>query len=297
MKSTQEPLHSFVARPYAPRPRSGADAQTYPKLTVITPSFNQAQYLEKTILSVLNQQYPNLEYFIMDGGSTDGSLAIIKKYEPYLAGWVSEKDRGQTDAINKGIRRATGDYVAFQNSDDVFAPLAFDRVAKAWQKHPTTDVFFGDMYITDEQDVILEEMRAPNFCVECHIYEGMQVFNQSLFIKRSHIGLLDESLRFVIDYEIVARLGVQAGIQFRHVAGFWGGFRVQPNAKSSTIASTVGRQEHQSIMEKYRPMLTSALGASFWQRYCRLRKLLTFVLQGEFKYVQHRLQLSRSRQK
>lgn len=234
----------------------------------------------------------------MDGGSTDGSLEIIKKYEPYLAGWVSEKDAGQTDAINKGLRRATGDYVAFQNSDDVFAPGAFQRVAEAWRKHPTTDVFFGDMYITDHDDVIVEEMRAPGFCVECHIYEGMQVFNQSLFIKRSRleqVGLLDESLRFVIDYEIVARLGVQAGVQFRHVAGFWGGFRVQPEAKSSTIAATVGLQEHQRVKEKYQPRLTSALGAAFWQRYCRLRKLLLFVLKGEFGYVRHRLLLGRSR--
>ena len=300
MTSTPNSLRSFVTQPYSPQPRLGATPNTYPKLTIITPSFNQEQYLEKTILSVLNQHYPNLEYFIIDGGSTDGSVAIIKKYEPYLAGWVSEKDRGQTDAINKGIRRATGDYIAFQNSDDVFAPDAFNRVADACRRFPATDVFFGDMYITDEHDVILEEMRAPEFCVECHIYEGMQVFNQSLFMKRSRleqVGLLDESLRFVIDYEIVARLGIQPGIQFRHVAGFWGGFRVQPDAKSSTIASTVGLQEHELIKEKYRPMLMAALGASFWQRYCRLRKLLIFALQGEFTYVWHRLQLMRTRSK
>ena len=288
-------LHSFVTHPY--QPSIDNDGRTYPKLTVVTPSFNQAEYLERTILSVLNQQYPNLEYLIIDGGSTDGSLDIIKKYEPYLAGWVSEKDRGQTDAINKGFRRATGDYVAFQNSDDVFAPNAFARVAEAWRKTPDTDVFFGDMYITDEQDGILEELRAPAFCVECQIYEGMQVFNQSLFIRRERLdqfGLLDESLRFVIDYEIVARLGVQDGVRFRHVDGFWGGFRVQPNAKSSTI-STVGVEEHRRVKEKYRPHLRSSLGASFWHRYCRLRKLLTFVGQGEFGYVRHRLQLRRKR--
>ena len=292
-----ESLHSFVSTPYSPKPVDKADKKTYPKLTVVTPSYNQVQYLERTILSVLNQQYPNLEYFIIDGGSTDGSVDIIKKYEPYLAGWVSEKDRGQTDAINKGFRRATGDYVAFQNSDDVFAPDAFARVAEAWRKAPATDVFFGDMYKTDEADVILEELRAPDFCVECQIYEGMQVFNQSLFIRRERleqVGLLDESLRFVIDYEIVARMGVQPGIQFRHVAGFWGGFREQPDAKSSTITS-VGLTEHQLIKEKYRPMLASSFGPSFWQRYCRLRKLLTFVLKGEFGYVRHRLQLNRSR--
>ncbi|WP_338875730.1 glycosyltransferase family 2 protein [Spirosoma sp. SC4-14] len=297
MNQPGQSLHPFVTKAY--QPRTVATEKSYPKLTVVTPSYNQVHYLERTILSVLNQNYPNLEYFIIDGGSADGSVDLIKKYEPYLAGWVSEKDRGQTDAINKGFRMATGDYVAFQNSDDTFAPDAFSRVADAWRLAPDTDVFFGDMYITDEQDVILEELRAPEFCVECQIYEGMQVFNQSLFIRRERLnefGFLDENLRFVIDYEIVARLGVQPGMRFRHVDGFWGGFRVQPNAKSSTI-STVGLSEHQVIKEKYRPQLQSSLGEAFWQRYCRLRKLLTFVLQGEFGYVRHRLQLRQAAKK
>ncbi|GAB4025138.1 glycosyltransferase family 2 protein [Spirosoma gilvum] len=298
MNSNQRSLQSFVTQPYSPSVSAKSDSVQYPKLTVVTPSFNQARYLERTILSVLNQNYPNLEYFIIDGGSTDGSVDIIKKYEPYLAGWVSEKDRGQTDAINKGFRRATGDYVAFQNSDDVFAPNAFSRVAEAWRRIPQADVFFGDMYITDEDDVILEEMRAPDFCIECQIYEGMQVFNQSLFMRRTRLeqfGLLDESLRFVIDYEIVARLGVQPDVTFHHVDGFWGGFRVQPDAKSSTIASSVGLQEHELVKTKYQPMLTSSLGASFWQRYCRIRKLLAFVGKGQFTYVIHRLRLRRAR--
>jgi len=297
MNQPGQSLHSFVTKAY--QPGTQTNSKPYPKLTVVTPSYNQVEYLERTILSVLNQNYPNLEYFIIDGGSTDGSVDLIKKYESYLAGWVSEKDRGQTDAINKGFRMATGDYVAFQNSDDTFAPNAFSRVADAWRQTPDTDVFFGDMYITDEQDVILEELRAPAFCVECQIYEGMQVFNQSLFIKRERLtqfGLLDESLRFVIDYEIVARLGVQPGMRFQHVDGFWGGFRVQPNAKSSTI-STVGLTEHQLVKEKYRPRLRSSMGEVFWQRYCRLRKLLTFVLQGELGYVRHRLQLRQAPKK
>ncbi|GAB3971111.1 glycosyltransferase family 2 protein [Spirosoma terrae] len=293
MTKIGQSLHSFVTKPS--QPLAEKNDQSYPKLTVVTPSYNQAEYLERTILSVLNQNYPNLEYFIIDGGSTDGSVDIIKKYEPYLAGWLSEKDRGQTDAINKGFRLATGDYVAFQNSDDTFAPDALAQVAKAWRRAPETDVFFGDMYITDDEDVILEELRAPEFCVECQIYEGMQVFNQSLFIKRERLtqfGLLDESLRFVIDYEIIARLGVQSGMRFLHVDGFWGAFRVQPNAKSSTI-QTVGVAEHQRIKEKYLPQLQSSLGSGFWQRYCRVRKLLTFVFKGDFDYVRHRLELRR----
>ncbi|GAB3568182.1 glycosyltransferase family 2 protein [Spirosoma luteolum] len=296
MPASPDRLRPFVTQPVSAAPRS--DNRAYPKLTVVTPSFNQAEYLERTILSVLNQGYPNLEYLIIDGGSTDGSLDIIRKYEPWLAGWVSEKDRGQTDAINKGFRMATGDYVAFQNSDDIFAPNALALVAEAWRQAPETGVFFGDMYIIDEQDVILEEMRAPAFCAECQIYEGMQVFNQSLFIRRTLLdtyGLLDESLRFVIDYEIIARLGVQPDVTFRHIDGFWGGFRVQPAAKSSTIAATVGVQEHSRIRDKYQPQLRSSLGSWFWNRYCRLRKLTAFALQGEWGYIRHRLSLRQAR--
>ncbi len=178
----------------------------------------------------------------------------------------------------------------------MFAPNAFARVADAWRQAPNTDVFFGDMYITDEADVIIEELRAPAFCAECQIYEGMQVFNQSLFIRRdclNRVGLLDERLRFVIDYELVTRLGVEPGVRFQHVDGFWGGFRKQPDAKTSTLATTVGLTEHQQVKERYRPRLRSAWGAGFWLRYCRLRKLATFVLKGEFGYVRHRWQLRR----
>lgn len=286
-------LRTFVTTPCQPPRTPSSASATYPKLTVVTPSYNQVGYLERTILSVLNQNYPNLEYFIIDGGSTDGSVELIRKYEPYLAGWVSERDRGQTDAINKGFRMATGDLVAFQNSDDVFAPDAFERVAQAWRQHSDAGVFYGDMYMIDEADVITEEFRLPPFCVECHIHEGMQVYNQSLFVKRDllqEFGHLDESLRFVIDYELVARLGVQQGVRFQHVDGFWGAFRVQPDAKSSTIA-TVGMAEHEKIEQKFAPMLTSRLGKGFWIRYCRIRKLLYFVLRGQWGYVRHRLSL------
>lgn len=288
----EQSLRDFVTRPYEPIQPSVATGH-YPKLTVVTPSYNQAEYLERTILSVLNQNYPNLEYFIMDGGSTDGSVDLIKKYEPYLAGWVSERDRGQTDAINKGFWRATGDLVAYQNSDDVFAPGAFEQVAKAWREKPQTGVFYGDMYMIDEVDVITETFRMPPFSIECHLYEGMQIYNQSLFVRRELIqtdGYLDESLRFAIDYEWVARLGVVPGLIFRHVDGFWGAFRVQPDAKSSTIA-TVGMAEHEQIRRKFVPQLQSSLGEAFWIRYCRVRKLIYFVLRGQWGYLRHRLSL------
>lgn len=291
------PLHDFVtATPQPISPARLSVAGTLPKLTVVTPSYNQADYLERTILSVINQQYPNLEFFVIDGGSTDGTKAILEKYADYLTGWVMEKDTGQTSAINKGFRQATGDYVAYQNSDDVFAPDALWRVAKAWQQAPQTDVFFGNMYIIDEQDVILEELRVPSFSAGCQVYEGMQVFNQSLFIRRSLLaeaGWLDESLRFVMDYEIVTRLGVRPGVRFKHVPGFWGSFRVQPDAKSSQIAATVGLTEHKQISEKYQPQLADRVSGTNWRRYSRLRKLVWFLARGQFGYIYHRLTLRR----
>ena len=291
------PLHDFVtATPQPISPARLSVAGTLPKLTVVTPSYNQADYLERTILSVINQQYPNLEFFVIDGGSTDGTKAILEKYADYLTGWVMEKDTGQTSAINKGFRQATGDYVAYQNSDDVFAPDALWRVAKAWQQAPQTDVFFGNMYIIDEQDVILEELRVPSFSAGCQVHEGMQVFNQSLFIRRSLLaetGWLDESLRFVMDYEIVTRLGVRPGVRFKHVPGFWGSFRVQPDAKSSQIAATVGLTEHKQISEKYQPQLADRVSGTNWRRYSRLRKLVWFLARGQFGYIYHRLTLRR----
>jgi len=290
-------LRKFVTQPYHRVPQNDSDRAAYPKLTVVTPSFNQVEYLERTILSVLNQQYPNLEYFIIDGGSTDGSVELIKQYEPYLSGWVSEKDRGQADAINKGFQRATGDYVAFQNSDDVYAPGSFTQVARAWRETPNVDVFFGNLCIIDEQDVILEEMRTLPFCAECQVHEGMQVFGQSLFIRRALLqqtGFLDESLQFVIDYELVTRLGIQPGVRFRQLPQFWGGFRVQPDAKTSTIGH-VGLAEHEQIKHKYSPLLSSRVNGRIWRLYCRFRKLTGFVIQSEWGYIRHRYQLSRAR--
>lgn len=131
-------------------PDTMPDGSPWPRISIVTPSFNQGQFIEETIRSVLLQGYPNLEYIIIDGGSTDNSVDIIKKYEPWLAYWVSEKDRGQSHAINKGFERCEGDFITFQNSDDYYLKSVFGDVAIRWRQFQQVGAIIGSFYYSDK---------------------------------------------------------------------------------------------------------------------------------------------------
>lgn len=250
----------------------------FPRITIVTPSFNQAAYLERTILSVLDQGYPNLEYIIVDGGSTDGSVDIIRRYADRLAWWVSEPDRGQTDALNKGLRRATGEWVAWQNSDDIYYPGAFHDLAAAAAKHPQAGLIIGDMLLIDGHDHRLRDIRYVKPSYKALLAEGMLLANQAAFWRRSlqaRIGLLDESYHCSFDYEWFLRLAQHAeGI---HVDRFWGALRLHGETKTSLQA--------QRFLEENQQILAGREMPSWQKKLYKLRRLALMLGHGQGTYV------------
>jgi len=174
------------------------NAASWPRVSVVTPSFNQARFIEETIRSVLLQGYPNLEYIIIDGGSTDGSVEIIKKYEQWLAFWVSEKDNGQSDAINKGWRRSTGAFIAWLNSDDCYLPGAISREISAMRLHADAGMIYGDCEIIDDDSVVtgvITRQRSASI-LQAKVYQPASIYRRACLDKA---GWLDPSLHYVMD--------------------------------------------------------------------------------------------------
>ncbi|MFQ5576764.1 MAG: glycosyltransferase family 2 protein [Anaerolineae bacterium] len=193
-----------------------------PLVSIITPSYNQVEFLEATILSVLNQDYPHIEYLVIDGGSTDGSADIIRRYEDRLAFWVSEPDRGQSHAINKGLRRATGDILSWLNSDDTLTAGAVRRAVTHLTGPNGVDVVYGRANRIDSRGNHVRSPgdSSPEFGLHTVIAECV-VTQPGAFWRRKimeRVGLLNEELHYVMDYEFWARMAL-AGATFRRLDG------------------------------------------------------------------------------
>ena len=251
---------------------------SWPRISIVTPSFNQAAFLERTILSVLEQGYSNLEYIIIDGGSTDGSADIIKKYQERLAYWVSEPDRGQAHAINKGLRMATGEWVAWQNSDDIFYPGVFESLARETVKAPRADLIIGNMNLIDKEDRVLRDIKYVRPTYRSLLAEGMVLTNQAAFWRRQvhdEIGYLDEALDCGFDYEWFLRL--LAGKDAAHVNATWGGLRLHEDTKTSN--------QREVFDVEYREILRGREVSSFAKRLFQIRRLFLMFNQGHIRYV------------
>ena len=219
-----------------------------PFISIITPSFNQGQFLEATLSSVLEQDYPRLEYIVIDGGSSDDSRQIIERYAPRLAYWVSEPDRGQAHAINKGLKYAKGDILGWLNSDDVLLPGVTSKVAQLFAQNPQVDVIYGRLGRIDASGWLIPTPLLPKDRVEFGLDSvlGECVVNQpGSFWRRAvmeRVGLLNEQLHYSLDYEYWIRMAL-SGAHFMRLEDVLAYFRLSSGSK--TVGQTTAMAQEQ----------------------------------------------------
>lgn len=248
-----------VLQQHAPRTLSsaalkvnaGLPRQT-PKISIVTPSYNQAVYLERTLRSVLEQGYPNLEYVVQDGGSKDGSAEVLKRYSAQLAFWESKQDGGQTNAINLGFRHTDGEIMAYLNSDDLLLPGALAYVAEYFNTHPEVDAVYGHRVIIDENDLEIGRWVLPSHDNEVLSWADF-IPQETLFWRRRAWekigGSLDESFHFAMDWDLLLRLR-NSGAKFVRLPHFLAAFRVHSQQKTSAEIGDVGFREMNRLRER-----------------------------------------------
>jgi glycosyltransferase involved in cell wall biosynthesis len=231
---------------------NGKDTE-WPKISVVTPTYNQVQYIEATIRSVLDQGYPNLEYIIIDGGSTDGTVEVIEKYSEHLAHWVSEPDEGQTDALIKGFDRASGDILCWLNSDDLFEVRALQDVAEIFIQHSDWQVVYGDELAIDVDGrpfAIRKEIPYYRFI---WMYDHNYIPQSSTFWRRGiyeQVGGLDPKMELSMDFYLWARFTELTTLH--HVPRVWSRFRYHPEAKTFRLRAKM-LEEDALIRSRYLP--------------------------------------------
>lgn len=201
-------------------------------ISIVTPSYNQGQYIERTIQSVLTQGLTHVEYVVMDGGSQDETLEILKRYENQLK-YISEKDKGQADAVNKGLKLVTGEIIGWLNSDDIYYPGAFKKVEDYFAQHPEIDVVYGDAYHIDQFDAIIEKYPTESWDIE-RLKKTCFISQPTVFWRRrvlERYGYLNTELHFCLDYEYWLRLAL-LGVRFGYLQEILAGSRLYPQTKT-----------------------------------------------------------------
>lgn len=281
-----------------------------PLVSIITPSFNQAAYIQATIDSVLTQDYPALEYLILDGGSTDGTVEILQRVRDPRLKWASERDRGQSDAINKGLKQVTGEFIAYLNSDDLLLPGAVKATMDAFQQHPSSSLIFGDCIHIDRQGAqIGRELYSAPFDIEQVLRGRVFIPQQTMFWRRQvtdRIGLFDESLHYLMDVDYWLRAAA-AGFELRYAPGVRAGYRLHDDSKTVSRVEDFWR-DWDKMIEKffalpYLPLemarLRPVTRTTYWWMYtlrgawlqgarAELRPLLRRIMRGPVPFS-HRL--------
>lgn len=219
------------------------DGPPWPRVSVVTPSYNQGQFVEETIRSVLLQGYPDLEYIIMDGGSTDSSVDIIRKYEPWLSYWISQPDRGQSHAINMGWAKTSGEILAYLNSDDYYYQSAIAAAVEGFLEHPDAGIVYGTAAIVGERGGEIRTWAARPFDVKAMLTEGNIVPQPAAFFSRRSLnaqGYLDERLSMIMDYALCIRVGMQSPTVC--LSGKLAGFRDHSDSKTRTRFAATAKE-------------------------------------------------------
>ena len=223
-----------------------------PTITLAMPSYNQAQFLEAAIQSVVQQNYPGLDFVVRDGGSTDGSMDIIRRYDDAVTDWVSQPDGGQAAAINSVWEEASGELLGWLNSDDILAPGALHRLAQAAQEHPEAVLFFGDCGIIDEAGKKVRVKRMEGMDAEV-LLKGKSFGQPSVFIRREvvdRIGLLDESLTYAMDWSYFLKvLWTYSDSHIRYIPEVLSCSREYEGTKSRTGLADKGNERRQKLRE------------------------------------------------
>jgi glycosyltransferase involved in cell wall biosynthesis len=233
----------------------------FPKITVVTPSYNQAAFIEEALWSVKNQGYPSVEHFVVDGGSTDETVEILNRYS-LQAGWehlrwISEPDRGQSDALNKGFGRATGDIVGWLNSDDRYRTGCFQAVLEGFERYGEADVIYGDYTWIDEKGCIMQIRREISFSYfVLQYHHTLCIPSTATFIKRRIFEegqFINPDLHYSMDYEFFLRLA-RAGYRFKHISRLLADFRW--HSESKTVSNVHGQyREFDQIVKESSTLL------------------------------------------
>lgn len=250
-----------------------------PRITIVTPSLNQGRFLDRTIQSVLAQDYPNLEYIVVDGGSTDESPDILKRYSNRLTYWVSEPDGGQADAIRKGFCMSTGDVMAWLNSDDLLLPHALATVASCFAQASDIQMIHGDIIVIDEEDQMLGLVKQIPARFETLLYGGHIINQEAVFWKRGlyeRVGGLNGRLTYALDYDLWVRMAQRA--KPHHVPSILSAFRWHPlQATRQVGVMDCYKREMKETQRRFRTRLgegrpSFVLKSLFWRTVVSLHK-------------------------
>lgn len=259
------------------------DGSALPSISLVTPSFNQSKYLERTIRSVLDQNYSNLEYRVQDGGSKDGTVDVLESWQEGLSGWRSESDRGQSDALNRAFSKTRGEIMAWLNADDLLLPGALACVADYFARYPEVDVVYGNRLLIDEDDREIGCWILPRH--DDGVLSWVDFVPQETLFWRRRVweragARVDESFRFAMDWDLLIRFR-EAGAKITHIDRFLGAFRIHAHQKTCASINDVGHPEMDRIRKR-------CLGRVPNQREIR-RAVAPYIARHMTRHLLHRI--------